>query len=64
MAVFFQNIYKHLLSERHVKAAIEKQGKVFDPEIMKVELHEAALFIYFELVLFSCSLILYRFQEL
>ncbi|XP_028395922.1 zinc finger protein 318-like isoform X2 [Dendronephthya gigantea] len=30
-----KNIYKHFLSERHVKASIEKQGKVFDPEIMK-----------------------------
>ena len=33
---FLKNIYKHFVSERHVKAAVEKQGKVFDPEIMKV----------------------------
>ncbi|CAB4012635.1 Zinc finger 318 [Paramuricea clavata] len=30
-----KNINKHFLSERHVKATVEKQGKVFDPEIMK-----------------------------
>jgi hypothetical protein len=28
------------MSERHVKATLEKQGKVFDPEIMKVILSE------------------------
>ena len=33
---FLQNIYKHFVCERHVKAAVEKQGKVFDPEMMKV----------------------------